>query len=98
MDLLVHVSNDHHEDEEEWDAQNESTQKSDREGEKASFIFSDSMLDEFLKLIKKNLKLWNGFEDFNKTLEGQPFEVLLATCVARASNHQWWVITSQSVD
>ena len=54
MDLLVHVSNDHHEDEEEWDAQNKSTPKSDREGEKTSFIFSESMLDEFLKLIKKN--------------------------------------------
>ena len=48
MDLVIHVSNEHHEQEEEWDVNFQSTLKLDKEGKMSSFVSSDSILDEFL--------------------------------------------------
>ena len=49
MEVIIHVSNEHQEQEEEEEGvQFESTPKSGKGGQKASFVFSESMLDEFL--------------------------------------------------
>ena len=48
MDLVIHVSNEHHEQDEEWDVIFQSTPKSDKEGKMSSFVSSESTLDEFL--------------------------------------------------
>ena len=48
MDLVSHVAKEHHETEEEWEVKNHSTPKSNKEEKESSFVFSESMLDEFL--------------------------------------------------
>ena len=45
MDLVIHASQEHHEQEEEEDVPLQSTPKSDKEGKKSNFVLSDSMLD-----------------------------------------------------
>ena len=47
MELLSHVANEHVE-EEEWNVKAQSTPKSDGEAKVSSFVFSESMVDEFL--------------------------------------------------
>ena len=48
MELVSHVAEDHLEEEEVWNIHFQSTPKSAKENEKSSFVFSESMLDEFL--------------------------------------------------
>ena len=48
MDLVSHVAKEHLEDEEALSVQSTSTPNSDRGGKHTSFVFSESMLDEFL--------------------------------------------------
>ena len=47
MELVSHVANEHVE-EEEWNKKAQSTPNSDGEAKWSSFVFSESMLDEFL--------------------------------------------------
>ena len=47
MELVSHVADEHVE-EEEWNVKAQSTPKSDGEAKVSSFVFSESMLDEFL--------------------------------------------------
>jgi hypothetical protein len=48
MDLVSHVAKEHLEDEEALKVQSTSTPNSDIGGKHYSFIFSESMLDEFI--------------------------------------------------
>ena len=47
MKLVSHVENKHVE-KEQWNVKAQSTPKSDREAKLSSFVFSESMVDEFL--------------------------------------------------
>ena len=49
MELVSYVENEHVE-EEQWNVKAQSTPKSDREAKLSRFVFSDSMLYEFLEL------------------------------------------------
>ena len=48
MELVSHVAKDHHEEEEVWNVKHQSTPKSDKETINSSFVFSESMPDDFL--------------------------------------------------
>ena len=48
MELLNHVAKEHPEEEEENGNFKSSTPKSNKEGKGSSFVFDDSILDEFL--------------------------------------------------
>ena len=48
MQVISHKAEKQQEEEEIWDVKAHSTPKSDKETTKACFIFSESMLDEFL--------------------------------------------------
>lgn len=48
MELVSHMAEKHNKEEEVWNVNFQSTPKSEKETEKSSFIFSESMLDEFL--------------------------------------------------
>ena len=48
MELVTHVANEHDDQEEAWTVKFQSTPKSDKEENESSFVFSESMLDEFL--------------------------------------------------
>ena len=48
IDLLSHIAREHHDDEDACSNKLQSTPKSESEKEKPEFVFSESMLDEFL--------------------------------------------------
>ena len=48
IELETHVAKGHDDQEEVWSAKFQSTPKSDKEGNESSFVFCESMLDEFL--------------------------------------------------
>ena len=48
MYLVIHVSEENHEHEDEWDAQLQSPWKYNKEGKSSYFEFNESMLNEFL--------------------------------------------------
>ena len=52
MELVSHVAKEHHKEEEPWDIKIQSTPNSNNEGKDSSFVFSESMLDEFF-LVQK---------------------------------------------
>ena len=47
-ELVTHVSKEHDDQEEAWSVKFQSTPKSDKEENESSFVFSESMLDDFL--------------------------------------------------
>ena len=47
MELVSHVAKDHHEEEEVWNVRFQSTPKYDKEPINSSFVFSESMQDDF---------------------------------------------------
>ena len=50
------------------------------------------------KLTGKGNTIVHNFKSYNKTLEGHTSEILLATYLASASDHQRRVTTSQPAD
>ena len=48
IDLLSHIAREHHDDEEACSNKLQSTPKSESKKEKPEFVFSESMLDDFL--------------------------------------------------
>ena len=65
------MAKDHHEEEEVWNVKHQSTPKSDKETINSSFVFSESMQDDFFIVSKLQQGQWkNVNNNIRKILEG----------------------------